>query len=74
MEFDIQAGFGEGHALTFEEFSLERCVRLANQEFAAGAYDAMPGDAFSRGAGGHGAACSPASAREAQRLSERPIG
>src|SRR5437667_11545994 len=55
MAFQVNAGLDDGDAFAFEEFSLQRSVRLANEDFAAFAEDAMPGDAFSGRGRGHGA-------------------
>ena len=74
MTFQVDAGFRDFYAFTFEELALERGVGLADEDFAALTNDAMPGDAFSRRSGGHGAACAARAAREAQRSSERPVG
>ncbi|MFZ0739803.1 MAG: hypothetical protein WCA98_06995 [Candidatus Acidiferrales bacterium] len=43
-------------AFTLEQFALHRAERLADQKFSAGANDAMPGNAASRRAPGHGIA------------------
>jgi len=63
MEFEVYAGLGEGHAFTFQQFSLKGSVGFADQQFAAGTYDAVPGDTFSRGASSHSAPSSSAAAR-----------
>jgi hypothetical protein len=74
MVFHVDAGFDNGHAFAFEEFSLEGGVRLANQKLAVCAQDAMPGDAFSGRASSHRVACGACAAAETQESSERPVG
>src|SRR3974390_1026343 len=49
MPLQIGAKFGYLDAFAFEELALEGGIRFANQEFAAVANHAMPGDGFSRG-------------------------
>lgn len=46
MELEIDAAFGHGDAFGFKELTLETGVGFADEEFAAGAEDAMPRDAF----------------------------
>jgi hypothetical protein len=57
MALQVHAGFDDLDAFTLEELFLERGVWFANEEFAAFAENAMPGNAFSGRSGGHGAAC-----------------
>ena len=73
VAFQVHARLDNGDAFAFEEFSLQRSVRLADEDFAALTDDPMPGDAFSRGSGGHRAASGTRAARKAQGFSERPI-
>ncbi len=66
MISQVDAGLGDFDAFGFEEFFLEGGVGLADEDFAALADHAMPGNAFSRGSGGHGtpgAACAAAQAQ-----------
>jgi hypothetical protein len=69
----VSTGFGHFYAFAFEEFLLQRSVRLANEEFATGADYAVPGDAPSRGSGGHGPAGTACAAAQAQSSSEGSI-
>ncbi len=69
MIFQIDAGFGDFDAFGFKEFFLERGVRLADEDFAALTDHAMPGNAFSRGSGGHGAPGAACSTAQAQNFS-----
>ena len=73
MGIQIDAGLGDLNAFGFEEFLLKGSVRLADQDFAAFAYDAMPRDALSGRSGSHGAACSARAAGKTQELRKRPI-
>ena len=60
MFFYVDAGFDHGNALGFEKLLLEGGVGLADQDFAVGAQDAMPGDSFAPRSGAHsatGSAC-----------------
>jgi len=52
----VDAGFDDGNAFGFEELFLEGGVRLADQDFAVGAQDAVPGNTFALRSGAHGAA------------------
>ncbi len=66
MSFEIDAGFGDFDAFRFEEFFLERGVRFTDEDFAALADHAVPGNAFSGRSCGHGApgaACATAQAQ-----------
>ena len=74
MSFQVNAGFDDRDAFAFEEFTLKGSVRFANEDFASRAHDAVPGDALSRGSGGHGAAGATRAATQTQGTSERPIG
>ena len=56
MFFYVDAGFDDGNAFGFEELFLEGGVGLANEDFAVGAEDAVPGDAFALRSCAHGAA------------------
>ena len=74
MAVQLEAGFHNAHAFAFEEFFLQRGVRLADEDFSLLANNAMPGDSFSGGSGGHGAARAACAAAETQDSSEAPIG
>lgn len=54
MALHVDAALDDFDALGFKEFTLQAGVRFANEKFAALADDAMPGNAFARGSGGHG--------------------
>ena len=71
---EVHAGLDDANSLAFEKLFLEGSVRFADEDFAAFANDAVPRDASSRGSGGHGAASSACTARQAESLSEAPIG
>src|SRR5258706_5822305 len=73
VAFQVHTRLNDFDAFAFEEFSLEGSVRLANEDFAALADDAMPGNTFSRGSGGHGASRAARAAWEAQGFRQRPI-
>ena len=74
MFFEVNAGFDDKNAFGFEKLLLHGSVRFANKEFAAGAEDAVPGNAFSLRNGSHGAARSACPACEAQNSGNRSIG
>jgi hypothetical protein len=71
--FYVDAGFDDWNTFGFEELFLERGVRFADQDFAAGAEDAVPGDGLSSRSGAHGAAGGARAAAEAQGSSEGSI-
>ena len=73
VTLDIEAGFAKFDAFGFEEFALEAGVRFADEEFAARANDAVPGNAFAGGRRGHRAACGAATTGKAQSFSEGSI-
>ena len=73
MALQVDSGFDDRYAFAFEELFLEGGVGLADEDFAAFAEHAMPGNAFAGGCGGHGTARGASPATEAQNLSERPI-
>jgi hypothetical protein len=74
MSFQVHARFNYGDAFAFEKLSLEGSVRFANQDFAALANNAMPGNSLARRSRSHRAARASRSARKAQGFSELPIG
>lgn len=74
MQFHVDAALGHFDAFGFEEFSLKGGVRLADQEFAICADDAMPRNAFARRATCHSASCGSSPAREAEGFGNSPIG
>jgi hypothetical protein len=51
----FDASFHDAQAFAFEELPLQGNVRLAQQQTAAGPYDAMPRDSATARAGSHGA-------------------
>ncbi len=63
MEFQLHARFKQFHALRLKQFTLQRGVGLANQQFTAGANHAVPRNAFSRGCCCHRSACGSCAAR-----------
>src|SRR5205809_2810088 len=73
VALQVHARLNDFDAFAFEEFSLEGGVRLANEDFAALADDAMPGNAFAGRSGGHGASSAARAARKAQCFRQRPI-
>lgn len=73
MGIQIDAGLDDLNAFGFEEFSLKGSVRLADEDFAALAHDAMPRNALSGRSGSHSAPCTAGTAGETQELGERPI-
>lgn len=74
MLFHVDSGFEESDAFGFEKFALQTGVRLANQEFAAVANYAMPGDGLSGRSCGHCPACSPCASAEPQSFRESSVG
>src|SRR6266404_5497657 len=72
VALQVHTRLNDFDAFAFEEFSLEGSVRLANEDFAALADDAMPGNAFSGGCGSHSASCAARAAGEAQGFRKRP--
>ena len=66
MALQLDAQLGNMDAFAFEELFLERGVGFADEEFAATADYAMPGDAFSGRCGGHGASCASGATAQAQ--------
>ena len=74
MKLHIDAAFRHEDAFGFEEFSLERRVRLADEKLPICAHDAVPGNAFSGGAASHGTTGSSGAARQAQGFSHSAIG
>src|SRR5467141_2766541 len=73
VALQVHTRLNDFDAFAFEEFSLEGSVRLANEDFAAIADDAMPGNAFSGGCGCHSASFAARAAGEAQGFRQRPI-
>jgi hypothetical protein len=71
--FNIHAGFEDVNAFGFEELFLEGSVRFADQDFAVGAEDAMPRDAFALRSGAHGAADGTCAAGYTQGFSDGSI-
>jgi hypothetical protein len=74
MTAEVDARLDHRHAFAFEEFSLQGGVRLTDEELSARAQNAMPGNAFARRRGRHGAPRGSRSARKAQGFSEGSIG
>jgi hypothetical protein len=74
MSFQVHARLHYGDAFAFEKLSLKRSVRFANQNFAALAKNAMPGNSLARRSRSHSAAGASRSAWKVQGFSERPIG
>ena len=73
MFLEVDPGFDELYALAFEEFSLERSVGLADEDFSAFADDAMPGNSFAGRSGGHGPARGARAPGKAQSPSEGSV-
>ena len=73
MALQIDAGFEDIHAFGFKKLSLKRGIGLADQDLAILADDAVPGDAFSRRSGSHGAPRASCSAAQTQSSSYGPI-
>jgi hypothetical protein len=73
MLFYVDAGFDDRNAFGLEKFFLQGGVGFADQDFAVGAKDAMPGDALSGRCGTHGAAGGPCAPRETQGFSKGSI-
>ncbi len=73
MFLEVDAGFEDGNSFGFEEFFLQRGVRLADEDFAVGTEDAVPRDSFALRSCAHGAASRPSAAGQTQGLSEAPV-
>lgn len=74
MFFQIDAGFDDGNAFRFEKLFLEGSVGFADQDFAVGAKNPMPGNALALRSGAHGPAGGACAARQTQGSCESPIG
>lgn len=73
VELHVDAAFGHGDAFGFEEFALKAGIGFADEEFAAGAEHAMPGNAFARGTCSHGMTGGAGAATKAQSTSNIPV-
>ena len=62
------------HAFGFEQAFLERSVGLTNQDSAAAANDAVPGNASPRRCRGHGAARGTSSSAQTQGSCKPSVG
>lgn len=67
VTFHIDAALGHGDAFGFEQAALQGGVRFANQEPAPGPDDAVPRDAESGRAGGHGMTGGTRTSAQAER-------
>ncbi len=74
MILEVDAGFDDGNSFGFEELFLQGGVRFANEDFAVGAEDAVPGDAFALRSCAHGAAGGARAAGQTQSSCKAPIG
>lgn len=66
MTLQVDAALDNGDAFTFEKFFLKRGVRLADEDLAVCAKDAMPGDSSTAWSCRHGPAGGSCAAWEAQ--------
>jgi hypothetical protein len=73
MFFYVDSGLDDWNAFGFEELFLQGSVRLADKDFAVGAKNTVPGDAFALWGGTHGAACGAGAAGETQGFSKGSI-
>ena len=73
MPLQVHSRFEECDAFTFQELSLQPSVGFADEQFAAVAYDAVPGYAFAGRRRRHGASCGARAAGQAQSTSEGSI-
>jgi hypothetical protein len=64
---------GHFHAFGFQEFSLQRSVRFADEKFPACANHAVPGNSFAGGAGRHSTTRRASATGQAQGPSKGPI-
>jgi len=69
----IHARLDDPDAFTFEELSLQRTVRLADEDLTVFTDNAMPGNAFTGGSRRHGASGTARASREAQYFRQYPI-
>jgi hypothetical protein len=74
MFFYIDAGFDDAYSFGFEELFLEGGVGFADEDFAVGTEDPVPGNAFSGRRCAHGATCGARATRETQGFSKGSIG
>jgi hypothetical protein len=65
---------GELQTFALEQLTLQAGVRLADQQLSSGAYDAMPGYAFSAWASSHGASSGACAAGEFQSFRDLTVG
>src|SRR6266480_1483327 len=72
VAFQVHPGLDDGDAFAFEEFSLQGCVRLADQDSAPFTKDTMPRNTFSGGSCGHGATRAARAAGKTQGFSQGP--
>jgi hypothetical protein len=70
----LDAGFDDLNAFAFEQTSLQRCVRLADENPSVVTDDAMPGNALTGRARRHGAASRACATRQAQNSRHGSIG
>jgi hypothetical protein len=64
--WQIYVGAGECDSFGFQELALELGVRIAEEDAAAAAEDAVPGDSAAGWAGGHCASGGACATREAE--------
>lgn len=70
----VDAGALELYAFGFEDAALKRAVGFGDEEASAGADDAVPRDALSTGASGHGVADGARASGEAKGAREFAVG
>jgi hypothetical protein len=73
VQFHVHAALRDLNAFGFEEFALERGIRLADEDSAPSAENAMPGYPFAAGSGAHSAPRRAGTALQAHSLSYGPI-
>lgn len=73
-EGHVDVGTIEADAFGFEEAALEGTVGFGDEQASAGADDAVPGDALSAGASGHGVADGARASRKAEGTRQCAVG
>ncbi len=74
VDTEVQDSFlGESHSFCLKQLALERGVRLADEEFSAGADYTMPRDSFSAWTRGHGVSGGASSTRKLKSFGQLAI-
>jgi hypothetical protein len=74
MPLHIDAALRHFHSFAFKQFSLQRGIRFANEQFPAGAQNSMPRDSSSCGTSSHRMTSSSGSTTQPDGFGNGPIG